>query len=75
LETGALPVELRPFGRAHDTGVRRPSLGVLFSLLAAGFLAVAVYAALTGGAAWVIAVAAAALAAWLGELAYRSLRP
>jgi hypothetical protein len=48
---------------------------VLFSLLAAGFLAVAVYAALTGGAAWVIAVAAAALAAWLGELAYRSLRP
>jgi hypothetical protein len=55
--------------------VRRPSLGALFALLAAGFLGIAVYAALSGGAAWVIAVAGAALAAWMGELAYRSLRP
>jgi len=47
---------------------------VLFSLLTAGFLGIAVYAALAGGAAWVIAAAAGALAAWMGELAYRSLR-
>jgi hypothetical protein len=54
--------------------VRRRPLGALFVLLTAGFLAIAVYAALSGGAAWVIAVAAAALAAWMGELAYRTLR-
>jgi hypothetical protein len=59
----------------HDTGVRRRPLGVLFALLTAGFLAIAVYAAISGGAAWVIAVAGGVLAAWMGELAYRSLRP
>jgi hypothetical protein len=59
----------------HDTGVRRRSLGALFTLLTAGFLAIAVYAALTGGAAWVIALAGGALAAWMGELAFRTLRP
>jgi hypothetical protein len=61
--------------RAHDTGVRRRSLGALFVLLTAGFLAIAVYAALSGGAAWVIAAASAALATWMGEMAYRMLRP
>jgi hypothetical protein len=55
--------------------VRRRSLGALFTLLTAGFLAIAVYAALTGGAAWVIALAGGALAAWMGELAFRTLRP
>jgi len=60
---------------AHDTGVRRGPLGALFVLLTGAFLGIAVYAALAGGAAWVIAVAAAALAIWMGELAYRSLRP
>jgi hypothetical protein len=55
--------------------VPRRSLGALFALLTAGFLAIAVYAAIAGGAAWVIAAAAAALAAWMGELAFRSLRP
>ena len=59
---------------AHDTGVRRRSLGALFGLLTAGFFGIGVYAALAGGAAWVIAVAAVALAVWMGELAYRSLR-
>jgi hypothetical protein len=52
----------------------RPSLGVLFSLLAAGFLAIAVAAALAGGTAWVIAVASAALALWMGDLAVRAFR-
>jgi hypothetical protein len=42
--------------------------------LTAGFLAIAVYAAVSGGAAWVIAVAATALGAWMGELAFRTLR-
>jgi hypothetical protein len=54
--------------------VRRRSLGGLFILLAAGFLGIGVYAASAGGAAWVIALAAAALAVWMGELAYRALR-
>jgi hypothetical protein len=54
--------------------VRRRSLGALFGLLSAGFLGIGVYAAFAGGTAWVIAAAAAALAAWMGELAYRALR-
>jgi hypothetical protein len=54
--------------------VRRRPLGVLFVFLAAGFAGVGVFAALEGGRAWVIALAAAALAGWLGELAYRSIR-
>jgi hypothetical protein len=53
---------------------KRPSLGVLFTLIAAGFAGVAVVAAGAGGSAWIIAVAAAVLAAWMGELAFRSLR-
>ena len=54
--------------------MRRRPLGALFLVLAAGFAAVAVYAALAGGAAWVIAVAAGALAVWMGEWALRALR-
>ena len=53
---------------------RRPSLGVLFTLLATGFLAIAVAAALAGGTSWVIAVASAALALWMGDLALRAFR-
>ena len=52
----------------------RRSLGALFLLLAAGFASVGVYAATSGGEAWVIAVAAAILAVWLGELALRAFR-
>jgi hypothetical protein len=52
----------------------RPSLAVLFLLIAAGFAGIAVAAALAGGSAWVIAVAAAALALWMGDLAIRALR-
>jgi hypothetical protein len=54
--------------------VKRRPLGALFTLLAAGFAAVAVYAALAGGMAWVIAAAAAVLAVWMGESAFRLLR-
>jgi hypothetical protein len=54
--------------------VRRRPLGALFAVLTGGFAAVAVLAALAGGQAWVIAVAAVALAVWMGELAVRMLR-
>jgi hypothetical protein len=53
--------------------VQRRLLGLLFAALAAGLGLVAVYAALEGGAAWVIALAAAALATWMGDLARRAL--
>ena len=53
---------------------KRPSIGALFILLAAGFAGMAVYAATTGGTAWVIALAAGVLALWLAELAFKALR-
>jgi hypothetical protein len=54
--------------------VRRRPLGALFLVLAIGFAAIALFAARSGGGAWVIAVAGAGLALWMGELAYRALR-
>jgi hypothetical protein len=51
------------------------ALGLLFSALAAALLALAVYSALAGGRAWIVAVAAAALGLWLATLALRALRP
>ena len=62
------------FPKGHSTGVKRTPLGALFVLLAAGFGAVAVFAALAGGSAWVIAATAGVLAAWMGDLAFRMLR-
>ncbi|HEX4746496.1 MAG TPA: hypothetical protein VFU99_06390 [Gaiellaceae bacterium] len=53
--------------------MQRRLLGILFVGLAAGLGLVAVYSALEGGSAWVIAVAAGALALWLGDLARRAL--
>jgi hypothetical protein len=53
--------------------VHRRALGLLFAVLAAGFGAVAVYSALAGGRAWVLALAAAAVALWLADLARRAL--
>jgi hypothetical protein len=53
--------------------VQRRLLGLLFVGLALGLALVAVYAALEGGGAWVIAVAAAVLALWLADLARRAL--
>ena len=53
---------------------RRPALGALFALIAIGFAGVAYAAAVAGDAAWVVAGAAALLAIWMGELAWKSLR-
>jgi len=56
--------------------VQRRALGVLFFGLAAALVAVAAAAILGahGGARWVIALAALALAAWLGSIALSALR-
>jgi hypothetical protein len=57
--------------------VRRP-LGLLFVLLAGAYAGIAVASARGAGAAagrWVVAAAAAALAAWMATLAWRALRP
>lgn len=53
--------------------MHRCALGVLFVALAGGLALIAVYSALEGGSAWVIALAAAALAAWMADLARRAL--
>jgi hypothetical protein len=53
--------------------MHRRALGALFTLLASGLGLVAVFAALEGGRAWVIALAAGALAGWMATLAWRTL--
>jgi hypothetical protein len=56
---------------------QRPALGALFSLLAIGLAGVAFAAGNgAGGQAgrWIIALAAAILAVWLGSMAFRALR-
>ena len=53
--------------------LQRRALGLLFLALAAGLAAVAVLSALEGGRAWVVALAAGALALWLGDLGRRAL--
>jgi len=53
--------------------MQRRLLGLLFVALAAGLGLVAVFAGLEGGSAWVIALAAAALAVWLADLGRRAL--
>jgi hypothetical protein len=53
---------------------KRPSLGALFILIAAGFAGIAFVAADAGGSAWAVAFAAGVLALWMGELALRALR-
>jgi hypothetical protein len=53
--------------------VHRRALGVLFAVLALSLLALAVYSALEGGRAWVLALAAAAVGLWLGDLSRRAL--
>ena len=73
LETGALPVELRPSVRAlecrHD---RRVPLVALFTVLTLAFAGIAAGSATAGR--WVIAVAAGAIAAWMGSFAWAALR-
>ena len=53
--------------------MRRRAPGFLFAVLAAGLALVAVFSALEGGRALIVALAAAALAVWLGDLARRVL--
>ena len=60
--------------RGYAPRVQRRLLGLLFAALAAGLGGVAIYSALAGGRAWVLAAAAAALAVWMGGLALRALR-
>ena len=57
----------------YTRGVHRRALGVLFTVLAAGLALIAVFSALEGGRAWVIAITAAAVAIWMGDLARRAL--
>jgi hypothetical protein len=54
--------------------VHRRALGLLFVVLAAGLALIAVFSAREGGGAWVIALAAAALALWMADLARKALR-
>jgi hypothetical protein len=54
--------------------VHRRALGLLFAVLATGLGLIALFSALEGGSAWVIALTAAALAVWMGDLARRALR-
>jgi hypothetical protein len=53
--------------------VQRRLLGLLFAVLALALGLVAVYSALAGGRAWIVAAAAAVVALWLGDLARRAL--
>ena len=55
----------------YAPSVQRRALGVLFTAIAVSLGLVAVWSALSGGRAWVIAFAAAALALWMGDLARR----
>ncbi|MEZ5102708.1 MAG: hypothetical protein R3C15_23520 [Thermoleophilia bacterium] len=53
-------------------GPRRGALWALFALIAVGFAGVAVWAGTARQ--WIVLAAAAALAVWMGELTYRSLK-
>ncbi len=66
---GENEASLAPYTRV----MQRRALGLLFAVLAAGLGAIAFYSASAGGGAWVLAVAAGALAVWMGSLALRAL--
>jgi hypothetical protein len=51
--------------------VQRYALAALFALIALSLGLVAVWAAVSGGRAWVVAFAAAAVALWMGDLSRR----
>ncbi len=53
--------------------MQRRLLGLLFAVLSAGLGLIAVFSALEGDGAWVIALAAAVLAIWMGDLSRRAL--
>jgi phosphatidylserine synthase len=52
--------------------VQRYALATLFSVIAVSFGLVAVWSALEGGRAWVVALTAGALAVWMGDVARRT---
>ena len=52
--------------------MQRRVLSILFLTIAAALAGLAVYAVLSGGRAVVVAVAAAGLAVWMGDLARRA---
>ena len=54
--------------------MQRRALGLLFSVLAAAFVLVAVAATGHGARGWIIAVAALALAVWMGSMALSAFR-
>ena len=51
--------------------MQRYALATLFAAIAVSLALVGVWSALEGGRAWVIALAAAAIALWMGDLARR----
>jgi hypothetical protein len=52
--------------------VQRRALALLFAAIAVALGAIAVYAALSGGRALVVAAAAAGLALWMADLARKA---
>ena len=56
------------------TPVQRRALGILFLAIGLGLLVVAVWSAAAGGRALVVALAAAGLGIWMGDLGRRALR-
>jgi hypothetical protein len=51
--------------------MQRYALAGLFAVIAVSLALVALWAALSGGRAWVVAFGAAAVALWIGDLARR----
>ena len=54
--------------------VQRRAMGLLFVVIGLVLVAIALWSALAGGRAWVVAFAAAALGLWMGDLGRRGLR-
>jgi hypothetical protein len=52
--------------------MQRRALGLLFFAIAVSLASIAVWSALEGGRALVVALAAGALALWMGDLARRT---
>jgi hypothetical protein len=53
--------------------VQRRALGILFLALGLALVAIAVWSAVEGGRAWIVAVAAAGLGVWLADVGRRAL--
>ncbi|HEX6723839.1 MAG TPA: hypothetical protein VF073_01225 [Gaiella sp.] len=51
--------------------MQRYALAGLFGVISASLALVAIWAALSGGRAWVVAFGAAAIALWMGDLSRR----